>query len=1043
MSFLAELRRRWWLLVIAVVLLALFFASQLATFYTDVLWFDSLGYASVFWTLLGTRVGLGVLAGLVVFVLVGANLLVARRAAPAYRIPSQQEESIERYREALEPYMRPLLLGVAAVVGLLSGVSMAGEWRRVLLFLNGGSFGVDDPQFGRDVGYFVFELPFWELVNSWLFTTLAVVIVLSAIAHYLFGGIRPQSAGQKLTPQVNVHLSLLLAALVAVRAWGFVLDQHLLSYSERGTVTGLSYTDVNAQLLAFQVLAVIAAIIALLFLANIWLRTWLVPAGGVGLLIIAAIVLAGIYPAVIQRFQVEPQELEREREFISRNLEFTRYGFGIRYGNDDRVVTAADPGMQAQDGSAGGEDGDSGGGGSGGDGGPRGDIEVADFAAEPTLQPEQVKEEAGTLSALRMWDPAILLTNFEQQQQLRQFYEFRNVDVDRYHVDEADVGDGGTDLLQVMLSAREINLRNLPEGRQTWENRRLVFTHGFGLVAADVNSATDSGDPVLLAKDMPMNAAADEFAVENPRLYYGEQPPEYSIVGATRNEFDFPTQAGQDKEYRYDGSGGVPTGSWTNRLAFALRFNEVNFLLTEFITGESRVMYQRAIRDRVERIAPFLELDHDPYPVMVDDGEGGRVKWIQDAYTTSNRMPYSERQNLGQLTLAEQRELEAVQVGEEIQLRERLVPLPGIEGEANYLRNSVKVVVDAYDGTVDLYVTEQDDPIIDAWQRLFPDVFKPIDEAPEKIRQHFRYPEDGFRVQAAVFEKYHVRDAGTFYQGEDEWAIPADRAFELNQGQDNTGEERPLRPHYQLLRLPGQDTEEFSLVQQFLRRQRPNLSGMLVARNDGEHLGELMSFDVPGGEQTLGPGQLLARLDRQSSLANLIGVWNESNADVVYGNTIIVPVGPSLVYAQPVFLQPESSEPLPQLSVVALSDAEELVWSTSLGGALRQMYGDAVGSVEVAGRDPSDVLSQLRIPERLREEENLEEIEEAEEGGQQLSGEVVDLVNQAAQKLEEADQALADGDLGRYQELNREANELLQQARERMGDGEPLAAPGG
>lgn len=1136
MSFLAELRRRWWLIVIALVLLVAFFATRAATFYTDVQWFDALGFSAVFWTLLGTRVGIGAAVAVGVFALLAVNLLIARRTAPAYRIPSQQEETIERYREALDPYARWLMLGVAGVVGLLSGLSMAGEWRSLLLFLNGGSFGVDDPHFGRDVGYFMFDLPFWELVNSWLFTTLAVTIVLTAIAHYLFGGIRPQSAGQKITPQVNVHLSLLLAALIAVRAWGFWLDRFLLSYSERGTVTGLSYTDVNAQLLAYEVLAVISVIIVVLFLANIWLRTWLVPAGGVGLLIIAAIVLAGVYPAIIQRLEVEPQELARERQYIARNLEYTRYGYGIRFesgldaadggdgqGGDGQATGGGSGGASGSDADAGSGDAGSGDAGSGegqsgaagestsdagssgaaasvgarqvntagtaspspeagdgstdgaegangaadgddaGDGGAgradevgtegpvggRADIDVVDFPAEPTLSPEQVNAHSETLSALRMWDPAVLQQNFDQQQQLRQFYQFRNVDVDRYQVENSQ---GNTELLQVMLSARELSVRDLPE--QTWENRHVAFTHGYGVVAADVNAATASGDPRLLAQDMPMTGL-DELVIDNPRLYYGEQGQPYSIVGASRPEFDFPDAGGEERQHRYDGAGGVPVSSWGSRLAFGLRFGQVNFLISDLITDESRVLFERGVRDRIERVAPFLQLDHDPYPVVTNEGENGRVKWIVDAYTTSNMMPYSERQDLGQLTLAEQRELEAVQVGDQIQLRETVVQRPGIEGQANYLRNSVKAVVDAYDGSVELYVTDENDPIVDAWQRLFPDVFTDLDDAPQRLQRHFRYPEDGFRVQSATFEEYHVRDPGAFYQGEDEWVIPRDAAFDLNQNQEQTQQSRPLRPHYQLLRLPGEDSREFSLVQQFLPRERPNLAGMLIARNDGEDLGKMMAFSVPRGDQTLGPSQLLARLDREGSLANLIGVWNQSNAEVVYGNTIIVPVGPSLVYAQPLFLQPDASEALPQLSVVALSDAQELVWSTSLGGALQQLYGEAAADIQVSGLDPSVLREELDIPEQLRQESASDVANpDAQPGGTgaapQLEGEVVDLINEAASLLNQADQALADGNLGEYQRLNGEAAQILQQVESRLavdggavaGDGQPDQAGG-
>ncbi|CAN5705905.1 hypothetical protein BH24ACT15_BH24ACT15_14160 [soil metagenome] len=445
MNRFAELRRRWLLVVFGAVLLLAVIGPRIAAFYTDILWFRSVGFADRFFELLYTRFGLGMVSGLVMTVLVGANIALARRLAPDFRIPSEAEEIIERYRRALEPYTRQIMVAVALGVGLIAGTSLVGEWRTYLLWANGGAFGIDDPHFGRDLGFFVFDLPFWSLVNSWLFGAIAVTIVLTAGAHYLFGGIRPQSQGQKITAPANVHLSVLLASLIAVRAWGFWLDRFHLSYSDRGLVTGLSYTDVNAELRALDLLAVIAAVCVLLFLANIRYRGWVLPSAGVGILLVASVILGGAYPAAIQALRVNPQELPRERPFIDRNLQFTRYAFDV--ATDEQALE-----------------------------GQEGNLTYEEFPASEDLTREDVIDNATTLGAIRLWDPATLQNTYNQLQQLRPYYDFEDVDVDRYMVEGEPQ--------QVMISVREMNIDDLQE--PSWQNSALAFTHGYGIVSSTV-----------------------------------------------------------------------------------------------------------------------------------------------------------------------------------------------------------------------------------------------------------------------------------------------------------------------------------------------------------------------------------------------------------------------------------------------------------------------------------------------------------------------------------------------------------------------------
>lgn len=978
MSALQELRRRWWLLLLGAVVVLLLFATRVATFYTDVLWFDSIGFAPVFWTLLTTRIGIGVAAALVLFALLAGNLLVAKRLAPPYRIPSPQEEAVERYREALEPFARPLLLGVAVIVGGLSGLAMSANWSTVLLWANRVPFGRDDPQFGRDVGYFVFELPFLELVNSWLFTSLVITIVLSAVAHYLFGGIRPQSPGQKITPQVNVHLSVLLAALVAVRAWGFVLDQYLLSYSQRGTVMGLSYTDVNAQLLAFQLLAIIAAVCVVLFLLNIRFRGWLLPAGGVGILLVAAVVLSGVYPAVIQRLQVDPQELPREREFIARNLDMTRFGFGLD------------------------------------------DVESSSFPADAELTDAEVVSNAPTLEALRLWDPATLQTTFQQLQEFRPYYDFRDVDVDRYRLGEGD----DEVLQQVMISVREISERDLPATARTWQNERLFFTHGFGLVASDVSTARADGQPRFLVNDIPPTGV-EKLQVENPRIYFGENPPEYSIVNTRQAELDYPTEAGGQELYDYTGVDGVGTGSPLRRLAFALRYAEPNFVLSNLIERDSRILFNRNIRQRVEAVAPFLKLDHDPYPVAVD----GRIKWIQDAYTTTDMVPYSERVDLGNLTVSDQRQFVTVQDPNtgELSIQERTIERPGLEGRANYIRNSVKVVIDAYDGTIELYVIEDDDPLIRAWQNVFPESFTSVDEASEDLQAHFRYPEDMFRVQSELYRVYHIEDADPFYTREDAWDIPIDAAFAQNQQAAGTQRsDRSMRPYYLLMRLPGEEQEEFALIQPFNPAARPNLIGWLAARSDGDSYGQLRSYLMPPDRTVFGPQQVQARIDQDGAVAQQITLWNQSGSRVIYGNLLVIPVEDSLLYVQPLFLRAQQSQ-IPELRKVVLVLGDEVVMEDTLGQSLLALFGAAAPSVEGVPGAPDDPPDPA-------------DPDAPQEGA--IDPRVGTLIRQALEAFVAAEEALREGDLATYAEQTRTAGELLEQAQTLTGEDDPIQLPG-
>lgn len=969
MELLQALRQRWWLVVGALVIVLIALSTRLATFYTDLLWFRSIGFVRVFWTLLTTQLGLGIVAGLVLSALLAVNLMLARRLAPRYRIPSPAEEVVERYRQLVEPIARPLLFAVSIAVGILSGLSVAPQWPRYVQWANATEFGRVDPQFGKDLGYFVFVLPFHTLVNSWLFTALVITVLMTVVAHYLFGGIRPQAAGQRLTPQVNVHLSVLLAALVAVRAWGFWLDRYMLSYSERGQVTGLSYTDVNAELLALRLLTIIAAICVVLFLLNIRFRGWLLPAAGVGILLIAAVVLMGIYPAIVQRLQVDPQELAREEPFIERNLELTRFGFDIALN----------------------------------------EVTFEDFPANSELSAEAVQSNRTTLESIRLWDPATLQNTYQQLQELRPYYDFRDVDVDRYTLDG--------NLQQVMLSVREVATNDLPAQAQTWQNQALVYTHGFGLVSSSVSTRRRDGQPVFLVNNIPPQGVP-ELELENPRIYFGESPPPYSIIGTTEDELDYDLGEGQPVErYRYTGADGVGVNSLLRRLAFTLRFAEPNILLSGLINDESRILYNRAVRDRVEDVAPFLKLDHDAYPVAVDD----RIKWVVDAYTTTDMLPYSERIDLATSTVSEQQVLQAVANEEgQVSLQETTQQVPGLRGTANYIRNSVKAVVDAYDGSVTLYVMEPDDPLIQTWRKVFPDSFTDVDEASEQLRTHFRYPEDMFRVQASMFETYHIPTAEAFYNKDDAWNTPVDAQFGANN--PDSQERRTMRPYYLLMRLPGEEAEEFALIQPFTPEGRANLIGWLAGRSDGENYGQLKAYRMPPTRTVFGPEQIQARINQDDAVSQQITLWNQSGSRVRYGNLLVIPVEDSLLYAQPLFLRAQQSE-IPELRRTVLVFGDQVVMEPTLEEALQEVFGDAAPGIEV----PEGA------EETAGDEDAPDEADVTPDGGDVDDPQVAEALERAIEAFDAADQALSEGDLGEYQRLTGEAEAALREVQELLG----------
>jgi uncharacterized membrane protein (UPF0182 family) len=934
---LAQPRRRlllWLILGVAAVVVVL---GALSGFYIDVLWFREVGFSSVFWTRFWSRLALAAVFGTAFFVLLYANLLIVRRLRPRYRVYSPEEEAVERYRAVFEPYARWVLPGVSLLFAAFAAGGVAGQWETYQLWRVAGqvSFGVQDPVFMRDASFYVLSLPFQRFVQSWLFTSLVVVTVVAAAAHYLWGGIRLRAVGERVTPQVKAHLSVLLGLIVLVKAWGYRLGQFDLLVSERGVVTGASYTDVNAHLPALRLLVVIAIVCAVLFLVNIRFRGWALPALGLGLLALASVVVGAIYPSFIQRFRVAPQELQREQLYIERNIEFTRMAYGLDA------------------------------------------VEGRDFAPAPETTAQEVDGSPSTITNIRLWNPDVTRDSYLGLQRLKPYYDFTDIDVDRYVID----GERRT----VMIAPREVNQEMIPGGGATWQNQHLVYTHGYGVAASRVDQTSSSaGSPAFILADIPVTGPiADQLT--QPRLYFQEEAHvPFVVVNAGTDEFDFPQgETGGQVRFRYDGEGGIRVGGFMRRLAFAWRYRDVNLLISGLIDEDSRVLLNTDIESRVQKIAPFLLYDHDPYAAIVD----GRVTWIWDAYTTTDRFPYSEQVDLGDLSDS--------------------ATLTGVGG--NYIRNSVKVAVDAYDGTTTFYLVDEADPIIQAWSRVFPDLFTPASEAPAALVEHFRYPEDLFRIQAHQYANYHVTDPAQFYQKEDFWSVPQIR---LTPEAETLTE---LQPYYVLLPLPDETEAGFRLFTPFAPLNRPNMVAWMAAESDPESYGQLVAFQFQG-QNVNGPEQVTSFIRQDTEVSQQVTLFGQLGSQVIYGDILAIPIGQSFLYVQPLYLESQGGG-IPELKRVIVVNGENVEMADTLKEALAETFGAAVTPT------PEEPGPEQPAPE-------------------QPGASVADLLAQAQAHFDAANEALQNGDLGTYQAEIQQAEALIQQAAQAAGV-QPSPSPQG
>jgi uncharacterized membrane protein (UPF0182 family) len=824
---------RWGLVIVGLIILWNVL-SRLAIFYTDWLWFRELGYEPVLIKIVVTG-GILFTAGAAVFLAAALpGLILAARSADRAPLPEAPLE-VSDYARVRTFLVRGWFVGVA-FLAFLFGSYAASNWETVLLALNAASFGESDPIFGRDFSFYIFTLPALRFLHGWL---VAVIVALGAMVlafHNVTGRLRGETA--QLPVAARPWLAGMGAALFLLIAVGHWLGRYELLFSPTGTVFGVGWTDDHINLPGRTILAVVAAVVAG-FLAFSAIRfrgfKWIV--WPVGAWVVLLVLIGSAAPALMQRLRVEPSELALEREYLASNIEYTRKAFALE-------------GMQSRDHPA------------------RGEIE-----------PEMIAENEGTLRNVRLWDEGPLLQSYNQIQFFRLYYDFLKVHTDRYMVDG--------DLRQVMLATRELSADKLPAEAQRWVNRRLQFTHGYGVAMSPVTEVEAGGRPTFFIRDVP---PAGRIPLERPEIYYGLRSLDYVIAHSGMQEFNYPGPEGP--EYTsYEGTGGVVLGSFFRRVLYAWRFGDLNILITGEVGPESRIQYLRTVGERVGTIAPFLLKDREAYAVVAD----GRVHWIQDAYTVTHRYPYATRWN----------------------------------ASFNYIRNSVKAVVDAYDGTVDFYVYEPDDPLIRTWSAIFPGLFKPQAEMPEHLREHVRVPLDLFTVQTQMLLQYHMRDPVVFYNKEDQWDIPIQSSF---------GRSQPLRPYYIVARLPGEVGEEFLLIQPFTPDNRHNLVGWMAARNDGEHYGERLLFNFPTGRHVDGPNQIEARIDNDAVISEQFTLWGQVGSEVARGILLVIPMGDAILYAEPVFLKPETLE-FPELRRIILADVGQVTMHRTLDASVDALIG--------------------------------------------------------------------------------------------------------
>ena len=787
--------------------------------YPEWLWFGNLNFAPVFWTMVLGKYGVATVIWILLFITLSVNLYAAQRL----HYVSERKITELAGLPVSGRSLNTLILAAILIVSFIIASKGSVQWNMVLSYLNQQSFGSTDPLFGKDIGFYVFSLPFYLFVREQLMIILLFAALVTGIWYIKDGGIqiigelilaedRPTSIPKvKISDKVGKHLLILAGILVLLAAWGYHLKVYGVLYSTQGPAFGASYTDVIIKVNAYRLLAVMSLLMCLFILYNAYKLKIKFLLIGAGIWVAAILVLATGLPILVQQFVVKPNELAKESPYIAYNIDLTRQAYNLN------------------------------------------NIKEVDFEVNNSLSAEEIKNHDVTIQNIRVWDERPLLQTYRQIQSIRLYYDFNNVDVDRYRI--------SGQYRQVMLAARELVVDQLPPQAQTWVNRHLIYTHGYGLAMSPVNEVTAEGLPQLMIKDVPPSVDIN-LKIDRPEIYYGEKTTEYILVKTSTQEFDYPK--GDKNVYtNYEGQGGVLIDSFMKRLLFAIEFQDPQILFTTYLTPESRIMFNRRIRNRVIAIAPFLAYDTDPYLVV----SGGRLLWIQDAYTVSNMYPYSKRSKT-----------------------------PFRKRELNYIRNSVKVVIDAYDGRVAYYMIDTQDPILKTYSKVYPDLFKPLDEMPADLKKHLRYPNDLFEIQVQTYAKYHMQDVQVFYNQEDLWE-PPDEIYSDNR--------QMMKPYYIIIKLPDEDKEEFLLMLPYTPAKKDNMIGWLAARSDLPHYGNLLVYKLSKEKLAYGPMQIEARIDQQTDISRELSLWGQRGSRVIRGNLLAIPVSDSFIYVEPIYLEAE------------------------------------------------------------------------------------------------------------------------------------------
>ncbi len=835
--------QRWLWILIGVAIAIALASTGIARFYTDVLWFDEVGYSSVFWTIFRARWLVALAGGLVFFVVALANLTAVmwkRRSLNVVGglimpVPIQSPERLWRW-----------ILVAAIIVGVLGGLSGYSQWHIVLAHLNSTSFGIDDPFFERDVGFYIFDLPFISLLQQHMWVAFIAALVLSGVMYFIFGDLRFTDRRVLVTRRARIHLSIVSAILFGLKAWSYRIDIWNLMYSPRGAAFGASYTDIHAQVPAYKGLIAVALVGVAFSLLGLVIRNFRWIAYAVTGLVVMSFAVGYAYPAFIQQFTVSPNEIAYEEPFIEKNIQFTRDAFGLN------------------------------------------NIEIVEYPADDLLAREDILNNPDTVANLRLWDYRVLRDTFSQVQEIRMYYKFNDVDIDRYLVNG--------NLRQVLLSPRELDVNLLPAEAKTWINLHLKYTHGYGMVMSPSRDVTREGMPAFYFKDVPPKTTTD-LSLDRPELYFGELTNHYVVVNTKEPEFDYPRLDSQTIEPTfYQGKAGVNVGRALRKLAFTVRFRDYQIMVSGALTADSRLIMRRNIVDRVKTIAPFFLYDQDPYLVVAE----GKLYWIIDGYTVSSNYPYSQPDRI---------------------LR------------VNYMRNAVKAVIDAYDGTTTFYRADQNDPVLKTYEKIFSQLIKPMDEMPDALKRHIRFPQDLFTVQTRMLTTYHMTDPQVYYNKEDYWEIP----MEIYGNQ-----EIPVEPYYILASLPGETATEYVQMIPFTPRGKPNMTAWLAVRCDPERYGQMLLYTLPKDKHIPGPMQVESLISQNPGISEAMTLWGQVGSQVIRGNLVTIPMDGSFLYVEPLYIQAEKVK-IPELKRVIMYSGGQVVMGTSVEDALNKLVGRVTG----------------------------------------------------------------------------------------------------